>query len=347
MSSSGMSSSGMKRLGIIGAGAWGTALALLARRAGNEAVLWAYEPELIEAINARHENPIYLPGIALEPAIRATGDLAEAAQADAIFLVTPAQHLRGLALKLAPHLAPSTPVVICSKGIEQGSGAMMSEVAAACLPSAPLAVLSGPGFAHEIAHDLPTALTLACHDASLGKRLIDAIGNPRFRPYLGDDPVGAEIGGAVKNVIAIACGIVQGKRLGDNGRAALITRGLAEMARLGVRKGAKPETFMGLSGLGDLTLTCNATQSRNFSLGVALGEGRSLQQALAGRRSIAEGVATAASVTALALKLGVEMPISTAVDAVLHRGAKIDATIEALLARPLTSEGLASAAARR
>jgi len=342
-----MSGMNMKRLGIVGAGAWGTALALLARRAGKDAVLWAYEAELVEAINRRHENPLYLPGVALEPAIRATGDLSDVARADAIFLVTPAQNLRALALRLSPDVAKTTPIVICSKGIEQGSGALMSEVVAECLQGTPLAVLSGPGFAHEIARDLPTALTLACRDGDLGKRLIEAIGNPRFRPYLGDDPVGAEIGGAVKNVIAIACGIVQGKRLGDNARAALITRGLAEMARLGVAKGAKPETFMGLSGLGDLTLTCNATQSRNFSLGVALGEGRTLAQALAGRRSIAEGIATAASVTALALELGVEMPISAAVDAVLHKGAKIDATIEALLARPLTSEGLARPGAPR
>ncbi|HUC62820.1 MAG TPA: NAD(P)H-dependent glycerol-3-phosphate dehydrogenase [Alphaproteobacteria bacterium] len=347
MSGAGMSGVGMNRLGIVGAGAWGTALALLARRAGKDALLWAYEPELVDEINRRHENAPYLPGVTLDPAIRATGDLAELARADAIFLVTPAQNLRALVLRLATHLAKTIPLVICAKGIEESSGALMTEIVAAALPSNPLAVLSGPGFALEIARDLPTAVTLACRDADLGKRLVDAIGNRHFRPYLGDDPVGAEIGGAVKNVIAIACGIVQGRKLGDNARAALITRGLAEMARLGAAKGAKPATFMGLSGLGDLTLTCNATQSRNFSLGVALGEGRTLEAALRGRRSVAEGVATAASVAALARKLGVEMPIAAAVDGVLHRALPIDATIERLLARPLTSEGLAPPAAPR
>lgn len=333
----------MKRLGIIGAGAWGTALALLARRAGADAILWAYEPEVADAINRRHENPLYLPGIPLDPAIRATNELAEAARADAVLMVTPAQRLRALATSLKPSLAATTPIVICSKGIEEGTGALMTEVAAETLGAAPLAVLSGPGFAAEIARDLPTAVTLACRVPELGKHLVAAIGTRHFRPYLAEDPIGAEIGGAVKNVIAIACGIVAGRRLGDNGRAALITRGLAEMARLGLAKGARAETFMGLSGLGDLTLTCNATQSRNFSLGVALGEGRTLAEVLKSRRSVAEGVATSASVSALAKRLKVEMPICQAVDAVLHRGAAIDATIEALLARPFKTEGLGKA----
>ena len=332
----------MNRIGIVGAGAWGTALALVLARAGRQATLWAYEREVVVAINGRHENPLYLPGVALDPAIRATDELAEAGRAELVLLVTPAQHLRGIAEGLRPHLAAGTPVLIGAKGIEQHTGALLSEVASEVLPSAPLAVLSGPSFAFEAARGLPTALTLAAADNTLGARLLAAIGGARLRPYLTNDLVGAQIGGAVKNVIAIACGIVVGRRLGDNARAALITRGLAEMARLGLAKGARAETFMGLSGLGDLTLTCNGAQSRNFSLGTALGEGRRLEDVLAERRSVAEGVTTAVSVTELAGRLGVEMPISAAVHAVLHEGAAIDATIEALLARPFKSEGLAS-----
>jgi glycerol-3-phosphate dehydrogenase (NAD(P)+) len=228
--------------------------------------------------------------------------------------------------------------VLCAKGIETGSGALISEIAAAALPQSPLAALSGPTFAGEVARGLPTAVTLATGDAELGGRLIAALGTRSFRPYLAPDIVGAEIGGAVKNVLAIACGIVAGRRLGDNARAALITRGLAEMMRLAVAKGGRAETLMGLSGLGDLTLTCTGLQSRNHSLGVALGEGKSLAAVLEGRRSIAEGVASAGAVSALAQRLGVEMPIVAAVDAILNQGAAIDETIAALLGRPFRSE---------
>lgn len=328
----------LKHIGIVGAGAWGTALALVARRAGCEATLWAYEREVADAINGRHENPLYLPGVALDPAIRAVAELAEVARAEAVLLVTPAQNLRALVERLRPHLGAASAVVICTKGIEQRTGALMSEIVAELLPGTAAAVLSGPSFAAEVARGQPTAVTLATRERALGTRLIQALGGARFRPYLSDDVVGVEIGGGVKNVIAIACGIVAGRGLGDNARAALITRGLAEMARLGLAKGAKAETFMGLSGLGDLTLTCNGAQSRNFSLGVALGEGRTLASVLAGRRSVAEGVTTAVSVVELAGRLGVEMPISAAVNAVLHEGADIARTIEALLARPFRSE---------
>jgi glycerol-3-phosphate dehydrogenase (NAD(P)+) len=330
----------MNRIGILGAGAWGTGLAMVSRRAGREAVLWAFEPELAAEINLIHENRLYLPGIELDPAIRATAQLEELADAEVLLLAVPAQHLRKIAADLAPHLAAGTPLVICTKGIEQGSGALMSEVVAEALPAAPRAVLSGPSLAPEVARGLPTAVTLAATDAALGARLVRAIGGSRFRPYLSDDPKGAEIGGAVKNVIAIACGIVAGRGLGDNCSAALVTRGLAEMTRLGIAKGAKAETFMGLSGLGDLALTCNSSLSRNFSLGLALGAGRALATILAERRSIAEGVTTAPSVLALARRLGVEMPICAAVDAVLHRGADIDATIAGLLARPFRREAV-------
>jgi glycerol-3-phosphate dehydrogenase (NAD(P)+) len=328
----------MQRIGIVGGGAWGTALAVTARRAGREIVLWAREAEVVTAINQRHENPLFLPGIAIDPAIVATGDIAAAASADAVLLVVPAQHLRAVAGAIAPTLRPGAAVVICAKGVEEASGALMSEVAAAALSGARLAVLSGPTFAGEVARGLPTAVTLATVDQALGGALIAALGTRSFRPYLSADVVGAEIGGAVKNVLAIACGIVAGRRLGDNARAALITRGLAEMVRLAQAKGGRAETLMGLSGLGDLTLTCTALQSRNHSLGFALGEGTALDEILARRRSVAEGVSSAAAVTALARRLGVDMPIVAAVDAILHHGADIDGSIASLLARPFRGE---------
>jgi glycerol-3-phosphate dehydrogenase (NAD(P)+) len=329
----------MQRLGVIGGGAWGSALALTARRAGRDVVLWAREVEVAAAINREHANLLFLPGIALDPAIRATVELAEAVfGAEALLLATPAQHLRALATTLAPLMPKAVPLVLCAKGIEEASGALLSEVVAAVLPEAPLAVLSGPTFAREVAAGLPTAVTLATADAALGGRLIAALGTRSFRPYLAADLVGAQIGGAVKNVLAIACGIVMGRHLGDNARAALVTRGLAEMVRLALAKGGKAETLMGLSGLGDLVLTATSLQSRNHSLGVALGEGRALAEILAERRSVAEGVTSAAAAAALAARLGIEMPITAAVDAILHKGAAIDAAIEGLLARPFRME---------
>jgi glycerol-3-phosphate dehydrogenase (NAD(P)+) len=322
----------MQRLLVVGGGAWGTALAATARRAGRDVVLWAREKEVVEAINRQHENPFFLAGIRLDPAIRATDSLDE--PADAVLLVVPAQHLRAVATQLGPRPR----VLLCAKGIERTTLATMTEVAAEAIPQARLAVLSGPTFAIEVANGLPTAVTLAAGDLSVAKSFIAALGTRTFRPYLSDDPIGAEIGGAVKNVLAIACGIVVGRSLGDNARAALITRGLAEMVRLAVAKGGKAETLMGLSGLGDLVLTCTALQSRNHSLGVALGEGQPLDKILAGRRSIAEGVESAAAIAALAARVGVEMPITAAVEAILHRGAEIDGTIEKLLSRPFRTE---------
>ncbi|WP_119460627.1 NAD(P)H-dependent glycerol-3-phosphate dehydrogenase [Rhodospirillaceae bacterium SYSU D60014] len=328
----------IRTIGVIGAGAWGTALASVTRRAGRAVLLWAHEAEVAAAINKDHENPLFLPDVSLDPGIAATADLAAAGEADALLLVPPAQHLRAVTGALAPSLPDGTPIVLCAKGVEQETGRLMSEVVAETLPGRPVAVLSGPTFAAEVARDLPTAVTVAAADPVLGRRLVEAIGTPHFRPYLSDDPVGAEIGGAVKNVIAIACGILIGRRLGDNARAALITRGLAEMVRLGLAKGAREATLMGLSGLGDLTLTCSGPQSRNLSLGIALGEGRPLADILDGRRSVAEGVFTAASVTQLAERLGVDMPIAAAVNAILHRGADINETIAGLLARPFRAE---------
>ena len=325
----------MTRLTIIGGGAWGTALATVACRAGSDTTIWARDPAIAAAIAKRHENPVYLPGITLDSAIRATADLADAvAGSEAALLVVPAQFLREVFAALIPHLPATLPLLLCAKGIETGSLKTMMELVIELLPGARLAVLSGPSFAADVARDLPTAVTIASHDADAAHLFAAALGNPRFRPYLSEDPMGVEIGGAVKNVLAIACGIVDGLGLGDNARAALITRGLAEMTRLGIAKGARPETFAGLSGLGDLVLTCSGAQSRNHRLGVALGRGQSLGDALAGSRSIVEGVASAASITALAGSLGVEMPIVAAVDAVLHHGMAITPMIEGLLARP-------------
>jgi len=330
---------GIGKIGILGGGAWGTALGQTLARAGRDVVLWAREAEVVQAIAESRENTPFLPGVALDPALRATSSLADLADRDAILVVAPAQHLRATTAALDGALGGRRPpVVLCAKGIELGSGAMMTEIAAATLPGCPQAVLSGPTFAAEVARGLPTAVTLACADPALGAALVQALGSPTFRPYLGDDPVGAEVGGAVKNVLAIACGIVIGRKLGDNARAALITRGLAEIVRLAVALGGKAETCMGLSGLGDLTLTCNGPQSRNLSVGIALGQGRTLAEAQGGKRSIAEGVASAAAVAARADRAGVEMPIVAAVDAVLNRGSDIDREIRALLARPFREE---------
>lgn len=329
----------MKRLAVIGGGAWGTALAQVAARAGAEPMLWARDAAIVAAVNQRHENPDYLPGIALDPAISATGDLAAAAQsADGVLLAVPAQVLRAVLTAVVRHMPHGTPLLLCAKGIETGSLKTMSEVAAAIAPAASVAVLSGPSFAIEVARGLPTAVVIASRDSALAEAFAAALGTARFRPYLSADPVGVEIGGAVKNVLAIACGIVEGMGLGDNARAALITRGLAELVRLGLAKGGQAGTFRGLSGLGDLVLTCNAMQSRNYAFGLALGRGNSLSEALAARHGIVEGVATATAVRQLAERLGVEMPICDAVDAVLDRGAAIGETVERLLSRPFRAE---------
>jgi glycerol-3-phosphate dehydrogenase (NAD(P)+) len=329
----------MKRVAVIGGGAWGTALALIAARAGAGVVLWARDPAIISAINDRHENPVYLPGIALDPAIGATSELKAALNhAEAALLVVPAQFMRGVLGLLQRLLPPGMPLLLCAKGIEIESLQTISELAQELVPGSPLAVLSGPSFAGEVARDLPTAVTIASGEPELAEAFMGRLGTARFRPYRSDDPIGVEIGGAVKNVLAIACGIVEGRGLGDNARAALVTRGLSEMIRLGVAKGGQADTFRGLSGLGDLVLTCTAGQSRNYTLGLALGRGMSLGEALSAGRAVIEGVATAAAVGRLAARLDVEMPIAAAVEGVLHHGVAIDAMIEALLSRPYRSE---------
>jgi len=337
----------MRRIGIIGGGAWGTALAVTLARAGRGPTIWAHEPEAVEAMRKERRNPAFLPGIALPDAIAPTGEIGEACEGELVLLAVPAQHLRAICRRAAPHWRAGTPAVICAKGIETGTGALMTEVAAAELPMAPCAILSGPTFAIEVARGLPTAVTLASADLGLARRLAEAIGAATFRPYAGDDPAGVAICGAVKNVLAIACGVVEGRKLGDNARAALITRGLAEMARLVAAKKGRAETCMGLAGLGDLVLTASSGQSRNYSLGLGLGQGKPLAGLLAGRHDVVEGVATAPAVLALAERVGAELPVCAAVARLLG-GEALDGIVADLLARPFKSEvGARAETARR
>jgi glycerol-3-phosphate dehydrogenase (NAD(P)+) len=325
-------------VGVVGGGAWGTALAQVCARAGLGPLLWAREPQVVEAINARHANRLFLPDIALDPAIRATDALTELADRDMILAVVPAQHLRATLTVLGPHLRPDQPVVLCAKGVEQGSLKLMTEVLAEVAPHARAAVLSGPSFAGEVARGLPTAVTLACAEPDCGQALAQALATPTFRPYWTRDLIGAEAGGAIKNVLAIACGVVEGRGLGRSAHAALVTRGFAELTRLAVALGGEARTVAGLCGLGDLVLTCSSPQSRNMSLGLALGRGESLASLLSGRLSVVEGVETAPAVRALAARLGVETPICEAVAAVLAGERDLDEAIGGLLARPLRSE---------
>ena len=329
----------METVGIVGAGAWGTALAQVAASGGRRVTLWAFEAEVVAGIARDRINAAFLPDVALHPAIAPSTDLAAAAACAVVLIVTPAQHVRATLRQLAPHLAPGKPVVMCAKGIERGTLALMTDVLAKEVPHARAAVLSGPGFARDVARGLPTATTIACADDALGRALVATLGQATFRPYLTDDLIGAEIGGAVKNVIAIACGIAEGRGLGDGARAALITRGFAELSRLGRAMGARQDTLNGLCGLGDLVLTCASQTSRNTSLGAALASGRSATAVLAERTSVAEGAASAPAVMALAARHGIDMPICAAVDAVVDGRIDVDAAIEALLARPFREEG--------
>jgi glycerol-3-phosphate dehydrogenase (NAD(P)+) len=325
------------KLGIVGGGAWGTALAQVAATGGRETMLWALEPEVVDAVNARHENPVYLAGIPLDPAIRATSDLADLEQCDAWLMVTPAQHMRSVLERAG---GSDRPLVLCSKGIEEGSGELLHRVAKQACPGAPVGVLSGPTFAHEVAKGLPTAVTLAAENDGLAQQLRDRIAQPTFRVYLSDDVTGAEIGGAVKNVLAIACGVVEGKGLGQNARAALIGRGFAEMTRFGMALGAKRETLAGLSGLGDLVLTCSSTSSRNYSLGKGIGEGRAAAELMANRKTVAEGAFTAPVLAKLARDKGIDMPIVAAVDELISGRASVDQVLDELLTRPPRAEGV-------
>ncbi len=327
-----------KHIGVIGAGAWGTALAQVAARAGVRVTLYAREPEVVADVTAFRINRLFLPDVVLEPAIAVTSRLEVLIEADLVLAVTPAQYLRGALKAWSTVAGTDTPVVLCSKGIEQGTLKLMTEVALDVSPGRLLAVLSGPSFAADVSRGLPTAVTLACPDTHLGEAIARTIATPTFRPYLVDDMIGAEAGGAVKNVLAIACGIVEGKGLGRSAHAALITRGFAEMTRMGVALGARAETLAGLCGLGDLVLTCSSAQSRNMSVGLALGRGDTLQQALNGKLSVAEGVASAPAVRALAQRLGVDMPICQTTAALLAGEVGVDDAISNLLSRPLRRE---------
>ncbi|MCG2840449.1 NAD(P)-dependent glycerol-3-phosphate dehydrogenase [Sandaracinobacter sp. RS1-74] len=322
-------------IAVIGAGAWGTALANTMAQA-EDVLLWAREPEVVEAVNGSHRNPMFLPDVPLSPRVRATDALSELAAIDLWLVVPPAQFL-GRVLAGAP-LAHAPTLVLCAKGIEAGTHRLMAEVAADVAPDAPLAVLSGPSFAAETARGLPTAVTLAASSMEAAAALAERIARPTFRPYASDDVAGCEIGGAVKNVLAIACGVVIGAGLGENARAAVIARGFAEMTRFGVARGGRAETLAGLSGLGDLVLTCGSTQSRNMSLGMALGQGQTAEQALSGKLSVAEGAATAPVLVEAAASAGVDMPIAAAVADLLAGRANVREVTDRLLSRPLKAE---------
>jgi glycerol-3-phosphate dehydrogenase (NAD(P)+) len=325
---------GMSRAAIIGGGAFGTAMACVLSRSGHDTLIWAREPEVVEAVNSHSTNPLFLRDVALPPAVRATGDLAAVtAGRDFILVAAPAQHLRAVVRVMRPHVRPGIPVVTCSKGIERGTGALMPEVIAEELPQARVAVMSGPSFAREIALDLPCGVVMACDDPAVAGRLADEVANPRFCVHAAGDVPGVAVAGVMKNVVAIASGIAAGRKLGENARATLITHGLVEATRLGIAKGGKRTTFMGLAGIGDMMLTANSLQSRNTSLGVALGEGRRLADVLAGRKEVTEGAFSVEAIAALAAKLEVDMPITLALDAVLNHGAGLDDAIDGLLAR--------------
>ncbi|MCA0910845.1 NAD(P)H-dependent glycerol-3-phosphate dehydrogenase [Qipengyuania gaetbuli] len=325
----------MTSVGVLGAGAWGTALAQMLASDGRDVRIWAREEELVAEINAAHTNSLFLPSARLAESITATSDLADMAALDVLLVVTPAQHMGSVLAAMPAH---PRDLVLCSKGIEAGSGRLMNHVAKEAAPGSAIAVLSGPTFAHEVAAGLPTAVTLACAGGEAQwDRLSPVVARPAFRPYYSDDVTGAEIGGAVKNVLAIACGVVDGLGLGQNARAALIARGYAEMLRFGEALGARAETLAGLCGLGDLVLTCSSTSSRNFSLGKALGEGQSAEALMADRRTVAEGAHTAPVLVELAARHAVAMPIVAAVYALLQ-GDNPKAVVEGILARPLKAE---------
>jgi len=330
----------MQKIGIIGAGAWGTALAQCLASGGRDILLWAREPEVVESVNARHENAMFLPGVRLHDAIESTDSLSKTAASDMLLVVTPAQHVRGTLQSLKGAVAEGKPVVVCAKGIELETGLLMSQVAQEEVPNATLAILTGPTFAAEIARGLPSAVTVAAKDKDFAQEIREGLASKYLRPYTTDDMIGTQIGGAVKNVIAIACGIVIGKKLGESARAALMTRGLAEMARLAAAMGGRKETLMGMCGVGDLMLTCSSMQSRNFSLGVALGQGRSLADIMAERqgKAVTEGVHTAAALKTMAKKHAVDMPIAEIVHKCVGEGVPVDECIAEMLDRPLSPE---------
>ena len=325
-------------VGVIGAGAWGTALALVAARAGHRITLWARQDETARAINSTHEHQARLPGISLPDSIRATSETADLAASNLVLVATPAQALRGVMARFQPHLSSGIPAIIAAKGIEQSTSRFMVDVLGEACPGVEPMVLSGPSFAHDVARGLPTAVTLAARAIELARPAAEALSLPTFRPYVSDDLIGVQVGGAVKNVLAIACGIVTGRGLGESARAALIARAFAELTRFGTALGARRETLTGLSGLGDLVLTCSSLQSRNFRLGQALGEGQPLQAATAGLQGIGEGAFTAAAVVRIAAAHSIDVPVSNAVLDILEDRLSVAEAIESLMQRPLKTE---------
>ena len=324
-------------IGVIGAGAWGTSLALTAARAGRVVRLWAREPEVVEAINQAHENRQFLPGVPLPATITATIDLSEAADAEALLIVSPAQYLRPTLMAVARFARPGIALTVCAKGIERGTGKMVTEVLAEAAPHFEPAILSGPCFAKDAARGLPTAVTIAARD-DIAERLQNSLSHAAFRPYATHDLIGVALGGAAKNVYAIACGIVDGMGLGESARAALIARSFAELTRLGVALGARPETLMGLSGLGDLVLTASSPQSRNFHFGQEVGRGRAIADLRQPGPPLAEGVETAPALVTRALAEDIELPIAETMASVLDGTLPLDQSIARLMSRPLKSE---------
>ncbi|MDD5658216.1 MAG: NAD(P)-dependent glycerol-3-phosphate dehydrogenase [Elusimicrobia bacterium] len=340
----------MKRVAVVGAGAWGTALAGHAARLGHEVCLWAHEPEVVESVNDRHENALFLPGIGLPAGLRASADLAQTlAGTEIVIFAPPAQHLRAVSAAAAGHVAAGALVLVASKGIEESSLKLLSDVMAETIPRAAptrLGFLSGPSFAAEVARGLPTDVVVASREMALAREAQRTLHAPAFRVYASDDAAGVQVGGALKNVIAVAAGACDGLKLGTNARAAIITRGLAEITRLGVALGASPLTFLGLAGVGDLVLTCTGELSRNRALGLSLALGTDPRAYIAGRRSVAEGFYTCAAAHALAGKLGVDMPISEQVYAVLHRGRPLREALRRLMERASKEELLGIRAQR-
>ncbi len=321
-------------IAVLGGGAWGSALASTARRAGHAVRLWARDAEIVASLNSRRENPRYLPGLTLAEGIAATTELDGALGGAGLVLVaTPAQTLRQVLMQAAGAIAEGIPVVLCAKGLERGTGSLLSEVAGAVLGPQPVAALSGPSFASDVARGLPTAVVVASAEAELASALATTLSAPHFRCYSSADLTGVEIGGALKNVLAIGAGVVVGSALGASAQAAMVTRGFVELRKIGAAYGAEPETLMGLSGLGDLVLTCSSGQSRNFSYGLALGRGEDLSG-----RPLAEGVATAAVAAAMARSNGIEAPIVDAVDRILAGSVTVHDAVAELMARPLKSE---------
>lgn len=329
----------MTSIGVIGAGAWGTALAQVYAVAGKPVTLWSRNEDVIWSVDFHRQNDAYLPGIKLHEGIKITGDIALAASADIILIVTPAQHLRSTLRQIKPQISPGKPVVLCCKGIEMASGKLLSVVADEEIPGAEIAMLTGPTFAGEVGRGLPSAATIAARSKIAADSISEILFSKTLRPYASDDLIGAEIGGAVKNVIAIASGIIHGKELGESARAALVTRGLAEIGRLAVAMGGRRETLMGMCGMGDLMLTCSSMQSRNFSLGAMLGQGQSLEQILGERKSVTEGIHTARAVMVMAGKAGVDMPISAMVEKCVDGKISVEDGIRMILERPLKAEG--------